>query len=1092
MKKLCIVLFLGLGGLVVQGQNNARPYFTDPAVSPDRSEIAFVSGGDIWAVAAGGGEARLLLSHPANESRPLYSPDGRRLAFVSNRTGGGDIYILTFASGDVTRLTFDDGAEQLDGWSRDGRWVYFSSTSHDIAGMNDVYRVSADGGTPMEVAADRYTNEYFSSAAPDGTLAISARATASGQWWRNGRSHLDEAEVWIVRDGAAPKYEAVTTGGAKEMWPMWSADANSVYFVSDRSGAQNIWIKGAGGAGSTEGARGARGESGGARQITNFKSGRVLWPSISNDGRLIAFEHDFEVWTLDTSSNQAARVAITRRGAPAAVGIEHMTLSDEISELALSPDGKKVAFVVRGEVFAASAKDGGDAARISRTPSPEGYITWSPDSRKLVYSSDREGIGHLFMYDFGTGAEARLTNGSDADHSPRFSSDGKLLGFVRGDSELRVLDVASKPDRVAAKGLFDRPPFAGAPPFAWSPDNKWLAYLTAGTKLFTNVNVVSLDPSTTPAAGDARPISFVANSFASTVTWSPDGKTVFFDTGQRTENRQIARIDLLPRTPQFREDQFRDLFREEPVKPAPRPAPDAPDAPPAPPALSAPSAPSAPPAPSSVRIVFDDIRRRLSFLPIGVDAGSQRISPDGKTLLVTARAAGQTNLYTFSIDELSREPAVARQLTSTPGGKSDAQFTPDGKEVFYLEQGRISVITVDSRQSRRLNVSAEIDVDFAREKMEVFKQAWSYLRDSFFDPKFNGVDWTAVRAQYEPLIAGAATRDEMRRLLNLMVGELNASHLGINAPAGGGGPVVGKLGLRFDRREYERNGSLKITEVIPLSPAAIAGISVGELLLKVDDTDIGPRVNLDSVLSHKINRRVELTIGRDGTPTGWRTVPVRPVNQATEKNLLYRQWVEANRAYVAKASNGRLGYVHMFDMSENALNQLHLDLDAENHSRAGVVIDVRNNNGGFVNMYALDVFTRQNYLTMTPRGAAAAPGRSLLGQRALGAPTILVTNQHSLSDAEDFTEGYRSLKLGKVVGEPTAGWIVYTSNMPLLDGTVVRLPGTLVQDMTGKKMEQAPRQVDIPVKRPVGESYSGRDIQLDTAVAELLKQLKQS
>jgi Tol biopolymer transport system component len=1061
---------MGLLGVVAQVQSNARPYFTDPAVSPDRSEIAFISGGDIWAVATIGGEARLLLSHPAHESRPLYAPDGKRLAFVSNRTGGGDIYILTFATGDVTRLTYDDGAEQLDGWSRDGRWIYFSSTSHDISGMNDVFRVNADGGTPMEVAADRYTNEYFSSAAADGTLAISARATASAQWWRNGRSHLDEAEVWVVRalaEGGLPKYEPVTTGGAKEMWPMWSADGKSVYFVSDRSGAQNLWIKAPGAAA--------------GRQITNFKSGRVLWPSISADGRLIAFEHDFDVWTLDTASNQASRVAITRRGAPAALGIEHLSLTEDINELALSPDGRKVAFVVRGEVFAASAKDGGDAARVSRTPAAEAYITWSPDSRTLVYTSDREGVGHLFQYDFGTQAETRLTNGADADHSARFSPDGKLLAFVRGDAELRVLDLASKQERALTKGLFDRPPFAGAPPFAWSPDNKWIAYLTAGTKLFTNVSVISVADATTN-----RPISFVANSFASTVSWSPDGKTVFFDSGQRTEQRQIARIDLLPRTPQFREDQFRDLFREEPAKPTP------PSKEPAPPATPTPPDATTKPDDKNVRIAFDDIRRRLAYLPIGVDAGAQRISPDGKTLVVTARAAGQTNLYTFSIDELSREPAVARQLTSTPGAKSDAQFTPDGKEVFYLEQGRISVITVESRQSRRLDVTAEMDVDFSREKMEVFKQAWSYLRDTFFDPKFNGVDWTAVRAQYEPLIAGASTRDEMRRLLNLMVGELNASHLGVNAPAGGAGPVVGKLGLRFDRQEYERNGRLKITEVIPLTPAAVAGITVGELLFKVDGTEIGPRVNLDSVLSHTINRRVELTVGRDTAPAGWRTVAVRPINQATEKNLLYRQWVEANRAYVARASNGRLGYVHMFDMSENALNQLHLDLDAENHSRAGVVVDVRNNNGGFVNMYALDVFTRQNYLTMTPRGAVPAPGRTLLGQRALGAPTILVTNQHSLSDAEDFTEGYRSLKLGKVVGEPTAGWIVYTSNMALLDGTVVRLPATLVQDTSGKMMEQAPRQVDIPVKRPVGESYTGRDVQLDTAVAELLKQLKQS
>jgi C-terminal processing protease CtpA/Prc len=192
---------------------------------------------------------------------------------------------------------------------------------------------------------------------------------------------------------------------------------------------------------------------------------------------------------------------------------------------------------------------------------------------------------------------------------------------------------------------------------------------------------------------------------------------------------------------------------------------------------------------------------------------------------------------------------------------------------------------------------------------------------------------------------------------------------------------------------------------------------------------------------------------------------------------------------VSRASNNRLGYVHMFDKTEAALSRLYVDLDAENHAREGVVVDVRNNNGGFVNMYALDVFTRKNYLTMTPRGGVAAPGRTVLGQRALGAPTILVTNQHSLSDAEDFTEGYRALKLGKVVGEPTSGWIVYTSNMPLIDGTIVRLPGMRVDDSAGRMMEQSPRQVDVAVKRAVGESYTGRDAQLDTAVGELLKQL---
>ena len=199
--------------------------------------------------------------------------------------------------------------------------------------------------------------------------------------------------------------------------------------------------------------------------------------------------------------------------------------------------------------------------------------------------------------------------------------------------------------------------------------------------------------------------------------------------------------------------------------------------------------------------------------------------------------------------------------------------------------------------------------------------------------------------------------------------------------------------------------------------------------------------------------------------------------------------MEQKREYVAKASGGRLGYVHMFDMSAGALSQLHVDLDADNHARDGVVIDVRNNNGGFVNVYAIDVFARRGYFNMLSRGLPSVSSRTLLGQRALERPTILVTNQHSLSDAEDFTEGYRTLKLGKVVGEPTAGWIIYTGGITLIDGSVLRMPGTKIFASDGTPMEMHPRPVDVAVRRPVGESYTGKDVQLDTAVAELLKQI---
>ena len=1032
------------------------PSFAEPAISPDRSEIAFVSGGDIWTAPAAGGEARLLVSHPANESRPLYSPDGRNLAFVSDRTGGGDIYIVTLTTGALRQLTFDDGLERLDAWSRDGRWIHFSSTSRDIAGMNDLFRVRTEGGTPMTISADRYTSEFFGAPSPDGQrVAFSARGNSAGQWWRRGHSHLDESELWLLHDVAVPRYEKLTERGAKNMWPMWMPDGKRLYFVSDRSGAQNLWTLTLGG---------------NPQQVTRFSDGRVLWPTMSYDGRTIVFERDFELWTLNTADGQAARVPISKRGVAAMPLVDHVTITNGLQDLALSPDGRKVVFAARGEVWAASARDGGDAVRVTRSVARESQIGWTPDSRRIVYVSERSGVAQIFMYDFGSSAETQLTSTAVSDSAPVISPDGKTLAYVRDGRELRALDLATRQERTLAKGHLSRSPRG----VAWSPDSRWIAYIGITNPAFRNIFAVPAQ------GGESRALTAMPNGNANNVSWSPDGTYIIFNTSQRTEQGEAVRVDLILKTPRFREDRFRDLFRDEPPRPpaAERQAEARTN--------ESPRAPAAP-----VDIVFDDIRRRLSILPVGVDVNAQTISPDGKQLLLTATAEGQQNLYVYSLDELSREPAVARQLTSTAGSKADAQFTPDSREVFFLEQGRITLIPLETRTPRTVQVTAEMDTDFSQEKIEIFRQAWTYMRDGFYDEKFHGVDWDAVRRTYAARIAGAQSADEMRRLLNLMVGELNASHMGVSAPAGGTQPPgVGKLGLRFDRAEFEGSGRLKITEVIPLGPAAVTRqITVGEYLVAVDGTPIGPDTNLDALLLHSVNRRVPLRIAKSATGADAREVLVQAVNTATEKNLLYREWVESNRRYVEKASAGRLGYAHMNDMSEGALRRLYMDLDADNRAKDGVVIDVRNNNGGFVNVYAIDVLARRGYMNMTPRGLPVAPARTMLGQRALERPTILVTNQHSLSDAEDFTEGYRTLKLGKVVGEPTSGWIIYTGSATLLDGTTLRMPSTRITTLDGTTMELNPRPVDVPVTRAIGESLQGRDTQLDIAVRELLRQL---
>ena len=1041
-----------LAALVLATSLHAQPALFEPSLSPNAKTVVFVSGGDIWTAPAGGGEARLLVAHPSYDTRPLFSPDGKSLAFISTRTGNGDIYIVDLTNGQMRRLTYDDGRDSLDAWSRDGKWIYFSSTSRSgDGGANDLFRVAASGGTPMMITDERMTNHYHAAPSPDGkSIALVGYGSASAQWWRHGRSHMDETQLWLLDDG---KYRQLAGDGAKQIWPMWTPDGKRLFYMSDRDGSENIWTMSVSAAD--------------AKRVTNFRDGRVLWPSISYDGSAIVFERNLGIWRLDPSSGNASAIPITLRGVAAAPAIEHRTISDRFSEYALSPDGKKVAFIARGEVFAASAKDAGAAARVTNTAGAEFHLTWAPDSKSIVYVSDRGGTPHLYRYDFATEKETQLTSGDGSDLVPRFSPDGKVVAFVRNHRDVNVLDLASNQIRTLAAGRFDPHPFASPRAYDFSPDSKWIAYLDNDPAMpFLNAWVVPV------AGGTPRAVSFLSNAFGDSLVWSQDGKFLVMVSGQRTETFRIVRIDLVPSTPKFREEQFRELFQS-------KPAEEKKD-----------ESKAADKKPVVVEIEFAGIRDRARLIPVGHDAGEVEVSPDGKWLAYTGSVGDDEQVYLYSIDELATEPASPKQISSSSANKRSLQFSPDSKEIWYFDGGKIAAATIDPVKPRTIGVTAEMDVDFAREKEEAFAQAYAWLRDNFFDEKMNGVDWKAQRDRLAPYVDAATGGDEFRRLLLLIIGELNASHTGASSPDDARW-TTGRLGLRFDRDEYESRGALKVRDVIPLSPAHVAKIRTGEYVVAINGAPVTPPANLDALLEYKGGKRTVVTVSSSADGASKRDVIVQPVDSPAERRLAYGGWVNANRDYVHRVSNGKLGYVHMYDMGFESLQKLYLDLDAENRAHEGIVIDLRNNHGGFVNAYAIDVFARRSYFTMQQRGYETPAGaRTVLGQRALEKPTVLVINRHTLSDGEDFTEGYRTLKLGKVVGEPTAGWIIFTANVPLIDGTSLRLPATRIRDTRGQDMEMNPRPVDRFVARPLGESYAGKDSQLDAAVEELLKDLK--
>jgi len=1043
------------------------PYFAEPSVSPDHSEIAFLSGGDVWSVPSAGGTARLLAATGGLARRPLFSPDGKRLAFSSAQPGASGVYVLTLDGGALRRLTHDDQPADVSAWSADGRFIYFSSVSHNIVYDADVYRVAVDGATPMRVLHEDYVGANDAAPSPDNS-AIAFVRNGFPQWWRRGHSHMDETEIVVAHPGAR-RFDTVASGG-KNQWPMWSRDGGTLYFASDRGGSDELW---------------AHGADGRLRQLTSLKGGRVLWPSISRDGRLIAFERAMKIWTYDIDSGATRQLAIVARGLPAVLTQRHVTQSSRFTSLALSPDGKKIAFVGRGRVFAASAQEGGEALLVTtRDDAAYDDPVWAAGSRRIAYVVDRGTEQSIATYDFPDGPQRVITPAGHHDDYPHWSPDGKSLAFVRDGRELHLMDVATRADRIVAHGIMDRRPYGDLGNIAFSPAGDWIAYADQDRGGFTNAYVVRT------SGGTPRAVTFLPNGNGGPLAWAPDGTRLFFVTSQRTENGTIAQVDLVPRSPRFREDAFRKLFPEEPRPELPsRTIPTQPaSASPKPQGIATP-APS-PAAKRETTIDFIDIRERVSFVQTGLDVQRVVVTPDSKTLVLVANAAGQENLYAFSIDETSADEQVAKQLTSTAGHKADVAISPDGRSAIYLDAGRAFLADLSGKGAKPLGLAAEFDVDFAHDKPVVFAQAWSLLDRWYADPAFHGANWPAVRSEYEPYALAARTPPEFYRVLSLMIGELNSSHTGIGPAATPGVPrfTTGRLAVDWDTAEYERSGRLRIAALVPLGPAVVAGhIAAGDDILAVDGRTVDRTSDVDELFANRIGKRTEIRVAPHGDASAARTVSVLPVDRPTEEQLRYRAWVASRRAYVERISGGRLGYVHIYDMGQASLAKFYADLDVQNRAKAGVVIDVRNNTGGFVDPYSVDVLTRHEYLTFKSRFGYDSPERTSLGQRALDRPSVLVVNEHSLSDAENFTEAYRQLHAGAVVGVPTAGWIIFTSNASLADGGTVRLPSTRVIAHDGVDMELHPRPVDVRVENPVGAAERGDDPQLAAAVRELLR-----
>ncbi|HSK65089.1 MAG TPA: S41 family peptidase [Pyrinomonadaceae bacterium] len=1058
--------------------------------------VVFTYLGDIWTADENGQNVQRLTVNRARDVYGRFSPDGKWIAFSSDRNGNMDVYLIPAGGGQVKQLTHHSSDDTVLGWSSDSRSVIFSANrGEDFAPQ--LYLVSTEGGMPWKAGTDMGVQASYS---PDGQkLAYNQKSQA---YWRKYYRGSNQSDI-MVMDIAAKKFTQVTDFDGLDSWPMWGRDG-FIYFVSDRdgNGLTNIWRVS---------------ESGGkADKVTSFKTGDVRWPAISSDGRVIVFEHDFGIWKLDVASKRATPITLNIEAETQENLSEVQSFNSQADDYDLAPSSRRIAFSIHGEVFTAPVEEG-DLKQLTDGPARDRTVAYSPDGKWISYISDQSGREEIYVVPVDGSAPAQKLTDIDAlKLSYNWSPDSKEIAFSSSDDKLRKLTVATK-----QVSELDSSRYGAISAPVWSPDGKWLAYSKPDISRTSDIYMIAA------SGAEKEPHRVTFDSYSEgNPQFGPDGRKLFFQRVEPTTGgNQPASIQIYSVWLERQEKDPDDPEERETAEPPATPAAPAAEggegaAPPA-----ARPRPQANRPPREIKMDWEGLRRRvrqITRMPFPIF--NYTIAPDSRTIVfVTTEPAGPASIpVIYSIQDDGRR--LARVTAGQPpaggagggpgggggfgGGISGLNVSRDGRTLFFRERDNIYSVPMSAGGGpgagaaaaaagpgaaaggrRRINFNVRVRVDRPAEWAEMFDDGWRTMKYRFYDPKMHGMDWDAMRAKYRPLVDYVGDRQELLNLLNEMIGELNASHTGAAPPPrgqGAGGVSTSHLGMELEPDKAA--GRYRVTHVYEDGPADKDWVRVkaGDYLLAIDGKQIKAGDEYWELMNNRLNRKVTVTFNNKPAEDGAWTSRIEAISGGAYSQLRYDRWVKERRKKVDELSGGRIGYVHIQGMNQPSLRKFEKEI-REYRNKEALVIDQRWNGGGNIEQELLAILVQRQYQVWQPRGteAAARPFAGFFG------PKVVLQNWRSASNAEMFPVGFRALGLGKVIGTPTAGAVIGTGSYSLIDGSTVRTPGVgvFLADPKRTNMENYGVQPDILVDNKPEDVLAGRDRQLEAAVEELLKQL---
>lgn len=1054
-------------------------WFRETSISPDGKTIAFVYKGDIYTVPSSGGEAKAITFHEAHDYKPVWNSDGTQIAFASNRFGNFDVFIVNAQGGEPTRLTFHSTDEHPFTFTEDGNRVIFGAARLDdhkhrqfpTSSQPELYSVSTDAGRVNQIWTIPAEGVQISK---DGNTYIYHDKKGGENEFRKHHVSAITRDLWVY-DKTTNTHTMLTDHVAEDRHPYFSPDESEIYFLSERSGTYNVhklYLN----------------NPGQVSQVTSFETHPVRNLSISKNGTL-AFTYNGEIYTQE-KGNEPTKLSVDLTTARKVNNTQVIPVSGNIREMAVSPNGKEVAYIVRGEIFVASAT-GSLNKRITSTPGQERFVSFSPDGKKLLYAAERNGNWDIFetsiinesepyFYASTVLKETAIIKNSDGNYEPKYSPDGKEIAFIKNKRSLVVYNKDNNafrtlltPDELFYMGDGDQH-------FEWSPDSKWL--LVSYRPQLANAEVVLLK-----ADGTGSMINLTESGYGDlSPKWVNDGKQMLWfstrhgmrsyaNSGQREldvysmfftqdewDKFKLSKDEYeLKKELEEKEKESKKDPKEEDKKKKKKSEENKEDI-------------------KLLEFDWEGMKERKARLTIHSSKLSDAVlSKDGENLYYLARFEKGVNLWETNLR--TKETKIAINLNARSG---QLQWDKDKENLFLLADGRISILKVSEGSRKPVNTSDELILDITSERLEMFDHVWQRTKDMFYISDFHGVDWPAMKENYRPKVSSLGNDFEFVNLLSEMLGELNVSHSGARYRSSSpSDDQTASLGIFFDN-SFQGNG-LKITEIIREGPLDKDHIEVkpGMVITSIDGNILTPSVDYVQFLNRKVGEftLLEILDPNSGKST---KVTIKPISLGQERGLLYDRWVRINEKEVEEKSGGKLAYIHIPGMSDGSYRETYEKVMGKYHDQEALIVDTRFNGGGDLVSDLAMFFTGKKFIdySIETRDIGYEPGWRWTK------PSLAMIGEAQYSDGHCFACGYKDLGIGELVGMPTPGTCSFAGWEMLQNGTVLWGAVPLsAKDIHGNWMENNQTEPTVKVKNMPADISTGRDQQLEKAIEILMK-----